>query len=94
MAFAPAGNVETVSEAFPELSRFTVPRGVPPLVKVTVPDGVFAMPAGGATIAVSATPCPNVLGLGLVVRMVVLEALFMPCARAVEAELEKLLSPV
>jgi hypothetical protein len=94
MAFAPVGNVKTASKAFPELSRFAVPREVPPLVKVTVPDGVFATPADGATIALSDTPCPNVLGLGLVVRVVVLEALFMTCARAVEAELEKLLSPL
>ena len=70
--YVPAGRSETVAVAVPPVT-VTGPRvrsTWPVMVNVTVPAGAPAATPTGATVAVSVTVCPTVLGFGAVVRVV------------------------
>src|SRR5438128_2710780 len=73
MGCVPASSLVVVKLAFPPTS-VTVASTVAPSRNVTVPVGVAVAGATGLTVAVSVTACPPADGLGVVERLVVVDA--------------------
>ncbi len=67
----PTARVLVLKVATPELSSVPVPSVVVPSMKSTVPVGVPAPEVPAATVAVNVTEEPEMLGLGLEVKVVV-----------------------
>ncbi len=69
--FVPLARVLVLKVATPELLSVPVPSEVVPFMKSTVPVGVPVPGETAATVAVNVTEVPEVLGLGVEVRVVV-----------------------
>ena len=78
MLWLPTANELNVNVACPLLSNDAVPRLVLPSLTATVPDGI-PDPPDEATAIFKTTACPNTLGFGLAVRVVLVALLLTVC---------------
>jgi hypothetical protein len=93
MLCVPTVKVLTVREPFPLPSRVAEPIAVPPSLKFTVPVGVPEPPPAADTVAVKVICCPNALGFGAALKVVVDEFLFTVWVRTGDDADVSLVSP-
>jgi hypothetical protein len=92
MLWVPVLNELLLRFAFPVLSRLAIPRVVVPSLKRTAPVGLPLLPCV-VTVALKVTLWPRALGLGELVSIVTVAALFTICETVADVEPTKLESP-